>query len=212
MGKRFKILAKYFFFKTDIEKEVQLTEKILSEKVALTKDIKTLSAEAIRSGQSFDEVCIKLDAEIKELKVYLNAYKTFLDNGQHVFECKLCNQKIRIKDFENNARITCPKCKIRMFLSKNSFGDLWIKYDKQQDRDARQKSESGSRAQLRPYFEILGIANSSSYIEIKKAYREALKKYHPDKVSHFGVEFQQLAEIKTKEINEAFFKLSEYFC
>ena len=43
--------------------------------------------------------------------------------------------------------------------------------------------------------------------DVKRAYRELLAKYHPDKVNHLGDEFKSIAEVKTREILEAY----EYF-
>jgi curved DNA-binding protein CbpA len=42
---------------------------------------------------------------------------------------------------------------------------------------------------------------------IKAAYRKLANQYHPDKVSHLGKEFQDLAERRFKEIQEAYQKL-----
>jgi len=39
---------------------------------------------------------------------------------------------------------------------------------------------------------------------IRKKYKELLAKYHPDKVQHLGIEFQEMAERKTKAIMEAY--------
>jgi DnaJ like chaperone protein len=41
-------------------------------------------------------------------------------------------------------------------------------------------------------------------MQIKKAYRRLAMKFHPDRVGHLGEEFLQEAEIKMKEINEAY--------
>ncbi|MBO8130252.1 MAG: TerB family tellurite resistance protein [Candidatus Marinimicrobia bacterium] len=53
-------------------------------------------------------------------------------------------------------------------------------------------------------YEILGVCPEDDIETIKKAYREMASKYHPDKVSHLGQEFQRLAEEKFKQINEAY--------
>lgn len=54
---------------------------------------------------------------------------------------------------------------------------------------------------------VLGIKESASQEEIKKAYKQLAGKYHPDKVLHLGREFQELAEKRFKEIQEAYEKL-----
>jgi hypothetical protein len=54
---------------------------------------------------------------------------------------------------------------------------------------------------------ILGIAEGASREEIKAAYRRLAGKYHPDKVQHLGKEFQELAEKRFKEIQQAYDEL-----
>ncbi len=53
-------------------------------------------------------------------------------------------------------------------------------------------------------FEILGVAKNANAAEIKKAYHEALSKYHPDKVEHLGDEIKQVAREKTVQIQRAY--------
>lgn len=53
-------------------------------------------------------------------------------------------------------------------------------------------------------YRILEIAPDVSDDEIKKAYRRMAVKYHPDKVSHLGEEFQKAAKEKFQQVNEAF--------
>lgn len=57
-------------------------------------------------------------------------------------------------------------------------------------------------------FEVLGINRGASQEEIKKAYRELVSQYHPDKVSYLGKEFRELAEVRFKEINKAYQELT----
>lgn len=53
-------------------------------------------------------------------------------------------------------------------------------------------------------YKILEIEKNASNEEIKKAYRNMAKKYHPDKVIHLGKEHQKGAEEKFKQVQEAY--------
>lgn len=55
----------------------------------------------------------------------------------------------------------------------------------------------------RDYYEVLGVAKTASLDEIKKAFRQLAKKYHPD------VSKEADADAKFKEVNEAFEVLSD---
>jgi len=54
--------------------------------------------------------------------------------------------------------------------------------------------------------DILGVKRGASMDEIKKAYREQIKKYHPDKVEslRLGPEYRSMFEEKTMEIQKAY--------
>lgn len=54
------------------------------------------------------------------------------------------------------------------------------------------------------YGKILGLNGRISKSDITKAWKDMLDKYHPDRVSHLGIEFQIFAEKKTKDINKAY--------
>ncbi len=53
-------------------------------------------------------------------------------------------------------------------------------------------------------YKILGVTDKDSPATIRKKYKEILAKYHPDKVQHLGIEFQEMAERKTKAIMESY--------
>lgn len=70
-----------------------------------------------------------------------------------------------------------------------------------------QYSENTASEEWNPY-RVLGIDSSASADEIKHAYRELALKYHPDKLEHLGDEFKTLAEMRFKEIQQAYQELS----
>ena len=80
-------------------------------------------------------------------------------------------------------------------------------------QDQRQRRPSGENsaqeAQEPPQtpHEILNLPPDADQDAIKAAYRKLANQYHPDKVSHLGKEFQDLAERKFKEIQAAYQKL-----
>lgn len=58
-------------------------------------------------------------------------------------------------------------------------------------------------------YKILEITKTASIDEIKKAYRHMAKKYHPDKVEHLGEEHKKGAEMKFKQVLEAYEQLQK---
>ncbi len=53
-------------------------------------------------------------------------------------------------------------------------------------------------------YKILEIAPEATDDEVKRAYRDMAKKYHPDKVSYLGEDFQKAAKEKFQKVNEAY--------
>ena len=60
---------------------------------------------------------------------------------------------------------------------------------------------------MRNPYEVLGIKQGASQEEIKKAYRELVKQYHPDQYGNNPL--RDLAEEKLREINEAYDSLTK---
>lgn len=53
-------------------------------------------------------------------------------------------------------------------------------------------------------YELLELAPAASQDEIRRAFRRIVSRYHPDKVQHLGLEFQQIAAARTAEITQAY--------
>ena len=66
-----------------------------------------------------------------------------------------------------------------------------------------------SRATLENDYKILEVSPDATDDELKKAYRAAAKKHHPDKVSHLGEDVRKAAEEKFAKVNEAYERIKK---
>lgn len=58
-------------------------------------------------------------------------------------------------------------------------------------------------------YKILEIERNATDDEIKKAYRRMAVKFHPDKVSHLGEDFQKQAKEKFQNVSDAYEKIKK---
>lgn len=61
---------------------------------------------------------------------------------------------------------------------------------------------------VKSYYELLELPPTASSDDIKKAFRQQIARYHPDKVQHLGQEFQEMAAGRAAELTEAYRILS----
>ncbi len=73
----------------------------------------------------------------------------------------------------------------------------------QQGEAGKEKQDRAPGEQKDPHV-ILGVKRDTPTDEVKKRYREKLLEYHPDRVQHLGREIQELAEKRTRDINDAY--------
>ena len=68
---------------------------------------------------------------------------------------------------------------------------------------------SNSYHNLDDDYKILEVSPDATDEEVKKAYRKAAIKHHPDKVSHLGEEMRKAAEEKFSKVNEAYERIKK---
>ena len=113
--------------------------------------------------------------------------------------CRYCKTRT-----ENDSRI-CNECQILLDTEEANAQER-----ERQERERRTRSDKNSERDhaagengFDPY-QVLTITRGASKEEIKAAYFNLIKQYHPDKVSHLGQEFQKLADEKAQLINRAY--------
>lgn len=73
------------------------------------------------------------------------------------------------------------------------------------DKSGRKKAKVAKVIKMPPpWWKVLGIPETSSRSEIKKAYREQMMMTHPDKVAHLSKKLQRAAELEAKKLNQAY--------
>ncbi len=70
------------------------------------------------------------------------------------------------------------------------------------------QGRSDSASEDRDPYAVLELTPPADQQEIRAAYLKLANQYHPDKVAHLGKEFQELAEKRFKEIQQAYQHLS----
>lgn len=123
------------------------------------------------------------------------------NNRFRIMQCANCQTKIRVA-FPPPAGVgKCPLCRHRFVLKADEFGNLTIFSQGGADYP---ESDLNEIATSEDAFRILGVEGRPDQPTIRKAYKEKMSQYHPDKVSQLGIEIRELADRKSKQINKAY--------
>ncbi len=128
-----------------------------------------------------------------------------------LIECPHCGRGLRMRN-PTGARIARCKCEQWIEYSPDAYGNIHVyaigKPCLPAQRRSRQAKEK-DYVTLRDCYEILGVSPGASSVDIRRAYQQKIKQYHPDKVCGLGEKIRTLAEHESRRINEAYKKLQE---
>ena len=79
--------------------------------------------------------------------------------------------------------------------------------DERQEKKNSRNRDTSKGATSESAYQILGVDSNASWEDIQMAYKDKIKQYHPDKLSHLGEEFSSLANEKFLEIQAAYNRL-----
>lgn len=95
----------------------------------------------------------------------------------------------------------------------------WARQQARSPHQGEKEPEDSNRGQKAPGataeaeqrwdpYKVLGVERGASREQIARAYREQMKRYHPDRVADLGKELQEVAHRKTIEIQRAYEELN----
>lgn len=121
------------------------------------------------------------------------------------FGCMQCGKNLRIQLADKVASYRCPKCLLEFSVSiANQKPLVYVVIPDIRKYTYKNTPKAKLPKEVMIALKSLDLEGYQNFDEVKRAYRELIKQYHPDKVSGLGIEIKKLAEAKTKEINTAY--------
>jgi len=97
------------------------------------------------------------------------------------------------------------KVDARVYADWLELSDKWTGQDFEHHFvDGSEEEPSPETDEVSDWHLVLNVAASSSPDEIKSAYRNAVKNYHPDRVAGLGEKLREVAESETRRLNAAY--------
>jgi len=86
---------------------------------------------------------------------------------------------------------------------------FWRLSRKRSSAPLPERGERPEGAKASDPWQVLGVAPDAGAATIRAAYQEKIQQYHPDKVAALGPELREIAERRTRQINDAYAKLKK---
>ena len=102
----------------------------------------------------------------------------------------------------------CPRCGTFVPHSSSEQDPSSSQSDSEEDFTDDDSATQSDVPSEKYHASILGLRGRVTFTDIKRAYRQRMTEYHPDKVAALGPKLRDLAEAESKRINAAY----EYFC
>lgn len=192
-----------------------------------------LAAEITRSGgtQKTTVLTVKnifIDLFGKQNAVIMmNRYKELVENGYSSYVLQQACDEI-LYNLDHQSKIYLVSTLFTVLKAEGSFSPQEIfavqnisrsigisgyefenMLNRFKDQDFRSSAFNNSSSYTSNAYKTLELDQTASNTEIKKQYRALSKKHHPDMTSHLSQEERSKAEIKMREINNAYEELKK---
>ncbi len=169
--------------------------KIIKEELEYVKNFFTNTFGVNKANQYFkifnnlnkQSLSSQLRPICKQLNKYIN-HSSRLQIIHFLFGVSASDNEIHISE-----KILIEKIATYLNISKYDFESIQSMF-----------VDNRSGNSLEKYYKILGISNSASIDEVKKAYRKMAMKYHPDKLQGVSSDIVKLAEEKFQLVQDAY--------
>ncbi len=145
---------------------------------------------------------------IESSRSHDNQQSTFSDEERQVVRCPVCDSKLRFNPPFKVGTTNCHHCSAALLVNINVDGIIKLSFRKQ-DSSHKEGASNKATSSIAELYEVLGLIPSASPQEVKAAYRQKMREYHPDKVAGLGEKLLKVANEESKAINHAYFKLKD---
>ncbi len=129
-----------------------------------------------------------------------------LNEGTTIRHCPSCSMKVKVPISPPGPIGKCMHCNAIFKVHLAGTESLYLTKNY---RDDNSNMQSNHQPVFKEYYDVIGVESNASPDDVKRAYRKRIREYHPDKVANLGEELKQLAEKKTRLINEAYNALKQ---
>ncbi|XP_059063813.1 dnaJ protein P58IPK homolog B isoform X2 [Cryptomeria japonica] len=177
-----------------------LLKKTKSAEENLEKGKLRMAAEGFKAGLQVDP-----SHTAHNVNLYLGLCKVLVKLGRGKDALESCTEALKIEEELIEALVQRGEAKLLIEDWEGAVNDIKSALQKSpQDmniREALQRAERSLKLSKRKdWYKILGVSNTASIAEIKRAYKKLALQWHPDK----NVDNREEAEMKFREIAEAY--------
>ncbi len=159
----------------------------------------------LETNLSIDKLAAEISGSLSgSSKVHLIHYLIGIANADGEISSSELNVIKRICEAMNIPSRTLDSVLAMYYYQSGNYNQGYQNYNQQR------QTYQPSYKNIDISYQILGLENTATPEEIKKAYRKLAVKYHPDKVAQLGPEYQKGAKEKFQKVQEAYDSLKEY--
>jgi len=131
------------------------------------------------------------------------------------FSCLICNTGLRFRlPLSEAGTYRCPACKSEYKAVKATGSPVvfvMLPGHQREQAHPSQRPRRKATPQVLAAFAVFSLDEGASFEQVRQAYHESVKAYHPDRVADLGSDLRRLAESKTKELNAAYQILEKFY-